>query len=337
MRLPYRSSRLTSVSSLLAGPSQKLIRAGLVRLGVQDDPRSSDFASLLHSLCIESAGEPVSGDVLTEARLALRQLRHARTEDLRNGDLAVPTLDRRILPVSVVFIPDDPRVARSGSIGSIALVEDNEDARDVAKRAGARSLTQSLETRLRGSPPRSLDRRSNSWTRSIEGRLRSKLFGEGLHRLLHHEALGRPNDLDDAHDRALSSGSLAWRVAVAKQIVVDVVLPTSEGDVLVLEHDPSRHFDETQDTLWIRQASRDLMLEEVVRGVCEHFALSNQLCVGRMLQVEPDEIEQVLDDREIAMLHRGQVLDLSDDRDDTNQPELLVEEDAAERHGEESF
>lgn len=342
---------VTSWAASLTGAELSQIRAGLERLGVRPCPTNDDWLRMLGDLAEEFDRGVLPPTALNQARQALRRLRSAPTDWLLGEEILVPLTDGRLNEARLSLVPDDPRLDRINCTNPLPLIENNEDAIDVGRRAGARSLRSMLVDRLNEPPKPTQDSRLQAFATEVERRIRSIYFHKCLRRIAYEEALRR----GDSDQMAAASESALDRprnlqVRITPAIHVESVVDIDGEEIVAFEiSDAASFLDKDVPLLWLKERSRRSMKDELVRALCQLCGLTDQLRLSRVLEAEPEEMSRLLDEDDVATLPEGRTLELDNaiqeqprkaeevdsvfDTTGTNNAGNLPEEDADKRWG----
>ncbi len=327
--LPFSTSWAVSIVDAFPS-SDQFLRVGLERLGVRQTPEPDDWLQMLNDLAEAAEYDVLNPDALNQARHAIRQLRAAPLDWLKENDVLVPLASGKLHKASLSLIPDDSRLKKIDCKNPLPLIEDNVDAIDVGRYSGARSLRAGLLDRL-AVPPKLIE--NQAFAQKIQFRIRSREFQECLKRIAYEEALTQ-NDSDamEVVNNPIFDRPKKLEVCITSAIQVESIVNIAGEEVVAFEISDASSFlqDDTAYTrFWLKdRTARRRMLDELVRTLCELCELTDQLRLSRILDKEPEDMSRVLDEDEVAIIPTGQSLDLGDNEDDSHEfNEALYEKD----------
>jgi len=329
LHLPFATTWAASLKDEFPNNDQAL-RLGLERLGVRQTPELDDWRQMLIDLAEAADYNVLNSDALNQARRVIRQLRSAPPEWLERNDILVPLESGKLQNASLSLIPDDSRLKKVDCKTALPLIEDNNDAIDVGRYSGARSLHAELQDRL-AVPPKLIG--NQDFARKIQYRIRSREFRECLIRIAYEEALAR-NDADpmEVVNNPIFDSPKKLEICITSTIQIESVIDLAGEEIVAFEISDASSFLENETNysrLWLKdRKSLRRMLDELVRTICELCQLSDQLRLSRILEKEPEDMSSVLDEDEVAIIPTGQSLDLGDNEDDSHEfNEALYEKD----------
>jgi sacsin len=325
--IPFSTSWAISIADAFPS-SDQFLRIGLERLGVRQTPEPDDWLQMLNDLAEDAEYDVLRPDALNQARLAIRQLRSAPLEWLEDNDVLVPLDSGKLQNASLSLIPDDSRLKKIDCKNSLPLIEDNQDAIDVGRYSGARSLRAELQDRL-AVPPKLIE--NQDFAKKIQFRIRSREFQECLKRIAYEEALAQ-NDTDpmEVVNDPLFDRPKKLEICITSTIKIESVVNIAGEEVIAFEISDASSFlqDEiTYTRLWLKDRNaRRRMLDELVRTLCELCKLTDQLRLSRILEKEPEDMSRVLDEDDVAIIPTGRTLYLGDTEDYTNDSSTVNQE-----------
>jgi len=329
LHLPFATTWAASLKDEFPNNDQAL-RLGLERLGVRQTPELDDWRQMLIDLAEAADYNVLNSDALNQARRVIRQLRSAPPEWLERNDILVPLESGKLQNASLSLIPDDSRLKKVDCKTALPLIEDNNDAIDVGRYSGARSLHAELQDRL-AVPPKLIG--NQDFARKIQYRIRSREFRECLIRIAYEEALAK-NDADpmEVVNNPIFDSPKKLEICITSTIQIESVIDLAGEEIVAFEISDASSFLENETNysrLWLKdRKSLRRMLDELVRTICELCQLSDQLRLSRILEKEPEDMSSVLDEDEVAIIPTGQSLDLGDNEDDSHEfNEALYEKD----------
>jgi sacsin len=314
--LPFSTSWAISIVDAFPS-SDQFLRIGLERLGVRQTPEPDDWLQMLNDLAEAAEYDVLNPDALNQARLAIRQLRTAPLGWLKENDVLVPLASGKLQKASMSLISDDSRLKKIDCKNPLPLIEDNEDAIDVGRYSGARSLRAGLLDRL-AVPPKLIE--NQTFAQKIQFRIRSHEFQDCLKRIAYEEALTQ-NDSDkmEVVNNPIFDRPKKLEICISSAIQVESVINIAGKEVVAFEISDASSFlqdDNTYTRLWLKdRTARRRMLDELVRALCELCELNDQLRLSRILDKEPEDMSRVLDEDDVATIPTGRTLDLNDDHE----------------------
>lgn len=300
--LPFQTDWCVSLLEEPTLAGRLRVPEGLGRLGARSKPEPSDWVEMLAEVQRADPQRVLTDGELGQVRATLQQLRLESREWLHDRIVYVPTRDRHLLPTGVTLLPDDPRLKRALPLCSLPLVEEVEVSLDIAGRAGARSLQQVLEDELAEEPVRSQDADALRWAEESTRRLRSSAFSAALRRLAWHEAASRGEDPATAANAPALTLPHRLALYVARNLSVTSAFPDT-GEI-VFEQFAGHFWDRDAAILWLTQGGKRKMGDELARTIAMECGL-DALRISRILEVEPEEVANLLDEDGIAEIPVG--------------------------------
>lgn len=325
--LPFATDFAISLSKSDLNISDSSVYKGLSLLGIRQHPDKDVWIEMLSDFADEFDGIPLPQEKLKQVRYAIRLLRSETTEWLQSEDIFVPLINGHLINACNSLVPDDPRIKNFTSSNPLPLIEDNEDAIDVGRRAGANSLHRSLIERLKIKPSPTKNPYFLNITNNIETNLRSKQFYQCLQRIAYEEAI-KSRDMDIDPIEAASTDKLRlpkkMHVIICPSISIETVVEIDDEEIVVSDLDSVHFLEHELPRLWLKEGKLRRIKDEIVRAICKLCNLSDQLRLSRVLDVVPERMSSVLDEEEVATLPEGQIILLESNQDDVVAESILT-------------
>ena len=285
-----------------------VVRQGLQRLGVRDSISPEDWLIILDQLAATSAERPMADAELHMARAALAVLLGMGPPWIQNHAVWIITADAKLVRPQKAFIPDDPRLKHSVLLSPIPLVEEVDQTLTLARYAGCPSLKGALYEQLRPSVMDTSQPEHVEWRTTTMRKIRSGELRDALRRIVYDDAIR-----SDEHDpiAVASQPSLTeihrLLIRVADPLQVGALLDL-DRPVVIFDHQPASYLDQANGTIWIQARNQRRMLDELVRAICRCCNISDTLRVSRILAVNAEEMQALLDEEEVATIPIGKTL-----------------------------
>jgi sacsin len=322
--LPFATDWAVSLTMTNLSIGEHSVSKGLASLGVRQRPDNDDWILLLTDYADKFQGKSLPQVELNQVRYAIRLLRSATTEWLLDQDVFIPLHDGRLEMARHTLVPDDPRLKNYVGTNQLPLIEDNEDAFDVGRRSGSKSLRGALNERLKNQPFSTRNSTYSELADKLEAKLSSKQFYQSLQRIAYEEAL-RARDNDDNPLESASKDELKlpqrMQVVICPSINVETVVEIDGEEVVVFDLESPCFLDKETLRFWLKEGKQRRIKDDTVRAICELCGLSDQLRLSRVLEADPENMSKVLDEEEVATIPEGQVLEL-----ESNLETVTVEE-----------
>jgi len=328
-KLPFATEWVASLTTSNLNISDYSIRKGLAFLGVRQRPDNDDWVLLLTDYADQFKGKPLPTAELNDVHHAIRLLKSATTEWLQDQDVYIPLQDGRLELAGRTLVPDDPRLRKCTGTNSLPFIEDNEDAFDVGRRSGAKSLRGALIERLKYLPAPTRNSAYSLFAAKLESKLRSKQFYQCLQRIAYEEAIrSRDTDLNPLESAFSDELTLPQKIQIilSPSINVETVVEIDEEEVVVFDLESQSFLDKETLRFWLKEGKQRRIKDDIVRAICDLCGLSDQLRLNRVLEVEPENMSLVLDEEEMSTLPEGQTLDLQN----TYESECIEDLDCSE-------
>jgi sacsin len=322
-------------------PWRKTIRAGeaaiergYAALGRLESPTIEDWKMVLEEIA-DSGKCPSNYEVAGVIREVVRRT----TEELeRSGDMddevLVPTRNGEMRPAGTVFLADAPWFEPMLDSWNIPLLAPRlESVWGIERTLGISSLEASVEQRLTEFPIESDLKQESDECSRLQRLLRSDEFNIGLRRLLRHDG----QDVTDASLRHLPD----IHVICVKAIRTSLFLRVDDSDQLL--------GDSEAEIYWDHETLQAMLAERRLRYFCDDLAgllsralgmqtLRHSAPLVHMLNCEPTEIADVLDDLKIRQYAFETYTDESKQEDVTTQefPNDGVSDDSDMHAGEDA-
>lgn len=286
----------------------QIVRQGLQRLGVRESISPEDWLIILDQLAATSAERSLADAELHLARAALAVLLGMGPPWIQNHAVWIITKDAKLVRPQEAFIPDDPRLKHSVLLAPIPLVEEVDQTLTLARYAGCPSLKGALYERLRPSVMVSGQPEHIEWRTVTMRKIQSGELREALRRIVYDDAI-RSGEHDPIAVASQPSITEIHRllIKVADPLQVEALLDL-DRPVAIFDHQPASYLDQANGTIWLQARNQRRMLDELVRAICRCCSISDTLRVSRILAVNAEDMQALLDDEEVATIPVGKTL-----------------------------
>lgn len=317
-RLPFKTRWAISLSNAdLDFDTSQVMRTGLSNIGVRSEPCHLEWSLMLRELREEYDRNPLNPDDLHEVRQALHQIiEKAPTEWLKKcKDLPLPLIDERLEEARLTFIADDPRLERLTPLNLLPLIESNHDAQEIGRIVGAPSLSASLHERLKEQPVEEDSEDRANYIEKMQVRIKTEEFYECLRRLAYHEALNKKHVVDPreaAYSEYLTKVR-SLRLRAASAITVESFVNWNGKPLTVFEQKAASFFEKEKLIVWLSSTGKNPRTgDELIEVICDMTELTSKFQLRRVLDCQPKDMLDSLNDDDIAKLPQAQQLILDD-------------------------
>jgi len=297
-------------------PRDAMLINGLRRLGVRTTPDVADWTQVIEELADQHNGNSLpeaDRKLVRKIYSALKSLPH---QALASSNIRILLSDGRLYPVTKAFLPDDPRLKKSGNLPDIPLVEDVADTRSVAVIAGATSISSVIKNRLSDRSRLLGNQDVQAKLDELRVTLRSSQFHAALRRLQYQDSL----DAGDEYQAArLAAESLdvnkvtALRLRAADTIIVESVAFIEDREITVVESDRKSFHDAEVGQLFFAGGTQRSVKDKIAETISEILELKAQLKLRALLDVPVERLAEFLDEENVADPYRDEAVEVGEE------------------------
>ena len=283
-------------------------------LGQKSSPNILDYLDFLQELASEYNSTPLTKTDTNHTLQVLQRLEaQLALEDTFAQNFHILTADAQLRLADEVFIPDAPW--RKNYISLNLLIHPQVSVK-LAKAAGSLSLIKDVIEKPT-EVNQSLDIPVNEWCQAWQITLKSPEFITGLKRLIFHEY-----DLEPVRDYSWITTA---QVLPASQISVDLFLQS--GTQIASAIPGSYYFDEFKRIFNIACSDSKLImlyyLSSSLNNQLGQYTLQNLLPLASIVDAQPKNISNLLNQLRIKALHQDNYLSIAEDNYQQSESEQL--------------
>jgi sacsin len=271
------------------------VAAGLDLLGRKKAPDWHDHLDFLDQLATHKADESCDQEETRKVLYSLAQLAIGLPDDEKIEDELFVLLESGRLGIAAdVWANDVPHLKGRLDLNSLPIVDDRVPSRLTYF---AKRLSRHFTEELVEEPLRSMDRQLEALCNQVMRTLRSPEFSAGQRRLVSSEYYGIPS----GYEVNAAQLELVPAISIQTQFWLD-----DGGDRLPIGGGDTKFFlDRGANRIWIATVSSRSARPHLARAVnrySEPFSLRDLSALEAILFVEPEEIAEVLDEREVPRI-----------------------------------
>jgi sacsin len=297
-------------------PRDPMLINGLRRLGVRTTPDVADWTQVIEELAKQHEGNSLPEADRKSVRKIYSALKSLPHQALASSNVRILLSDGRLFPVTKGFLPDDPRLKKSGNLSDIPLVEDVVETRNVAALAGATSISSVIKNRLSDSSRLRGNQDDQAKLDEIRATLRSSQFHAALRRLRYHEYLEADVEYQAARLAAESldvNKVTALRLRAAEEIIVESVAFVEDREITVVESDRKSFHDLEVGQLFFAGGTPRSVKDNIAETISEILELKAQLKLRALLDVPVERLAEFLDEENIADPYRDEAVEVGEE------------------------